>query len=87
MPQLEERIQEIQRHHQEAQEAIKVAQQWLVKETAFKPFKEGDRVWLEKMNLPLPYKSSKLAPKRYGPFPITKKISDVRYKLKLPPTW
>jgi hypothetical protein len=31
--------------------------------------------------------ASKLAPKRYGPFPVTRKISDVSYKLKLPPTW
>jgi hypothetical protein len=29
----------------------------------------------------------KLAPKCYGPFATTKKISDVSYKLKLPPTW
>jgi hypothetical protein len=26
-------------------------------------------------------------PKHYGPFPITKKISDISYKLKLPPIW
>ena len=57
MPSLEERIQEIQHHRQEAQEAIKVTQRCLVKETAFKPFKVGDRVWLEKTNLPLPYES------------------------------
>src|SRR5580698_3660445 len=87
IPALEARIKEIQRHCQEAQEAIKVSQQCLIKETAFKPFKVGDRVWLEKTNLPLPYESSKLAPKRYGPFPVTQKISDVAYKLKLPSTW
>jgi hypothetical protein len=87
MPSLEEHIKEIQCHCQEAQEAIKIAQQSLIKETAFKLFKIGDRVWLEKTNLPLPYESLKLAPKRYGPFPIIKKISDVSYKLKLPPTW
>jgi hypothetical protein len=81
MPSLEERIQEIQHHHQEAQEAIKVTQQCLVKETTFKLFKVGDCVWLKKTNLPLPYKSLKLAPKCYGPFPISKKISDVSYKL------
>jgi hypothetical protein len=87
MPSLEECIQEIQHHCQEAQEAIKVTQQRLMKETAFKPFKVGDCVWLEKTNLPLPYKSSKLAPKWYRPFSVTKKISNVSYKLKLLPTW
>jgi Chromo (CHRromatin Organisation MOdifier) domain len=44
-------------------------------------------VWLERTNLPLPYESTKLAPKRYGPFPITQKISDTTYRLKLPKHW
>jgi hypothetical protein len=87
MPLLKEHIQEIQHYRQEAQEAIKITQQCLVKETAFKLFKVGDRVWLEKTNLSLSYESSKLAPKHYGPFPIIQKISNVTYKLKLLPTW
>jgi hypothetical protein len=44
-------------------------------------------VWLERTNLPLPYESTKLAPKRYGPFSITQKISDTTYQLKLPAHW
>jgi Chromo (CHRromatin Organisation MOdifier) domain len=44
-------------------------------------------VWLERTNLPLPYESTKLTPKRYGPFPITQKISDTTYRLKLPGHW
>jgi hypothetical protein len=87
MPALEERIQEILCHRQEAQEAIKTSQQRLIKEIAFKPFKVGDHVWLEKTNLPLPYESSKLTPKHYGPFSITQKVSNIAYKLKLPLTW
>jgi Integrase zinc binding domain len=79
LPNLEEWIKEIQQHCQEAQEAIKTSQQCLIKETNFKPFKVGDSVWLEWTNLPLPYKSTKLAPKRYGPFPIMQKISDTMY--------
>jgi hypothetical protein len=47
----------------------------------------GDQVWLEGKNLKLPYQSSKLAPKRYGPFKIIKEISPVAYQLALPPTW
>jgi hypothetical protein len=87
LPNLDARIKEIQRHRQEAQEAIHKAQERLVKETNFKPFKVEDLVWLERTNLPLLYESTKLAPKRYGPFPITKKISDMTYRLKLPPHW
>jgi hypothetical protein len=73
LPNLDARIREIQRHRQEAQEAIHAVQKCLAKETNFKPFKVEDLVWLERTNLPLPYESTKLAPKRYGPFSITKK--------------
>jgi Integrase zinc binding domain len=47
LPNLDEQIKEIQRHCQEAQEAINTAQKRLVKETNFKPFKVEDLVWLE----------------------------------------
>ena len=50
-------------------------------------FKIGAKVWLEGSNLNLPYQTRKLAPKRHGPFIITKQISPVTYKLQLPPTW
>jgi Integrase zinc binding domain/Chromo (CHRromatin Organisation MOdifier) domain len=87
LPNLDERLKEIQRHRREAQEAISTAQKCLIKETNFKPFKVEDLVWLEQTNLPLPYESTKLAPKRYGPFPIMQKISDTTYRLKLPEHW
>ena len=44
----------------------------------------GDKVWLDGKNLSLKVPSRKLAPKRYGPFTITKKISTVAYRLDLP---
>ena len=44
----------------------------------------GQRVWLEGKNLPFNVPSRKLAPKRYGPFKITQKISGVAYRLELP---
>ena len=47
----------------------------------------GDQVWLEGKNLKLPYQSSKLTPKQYGPFKIIKEISPVVYQLALPTTW
>jgi hypothetical protein len=87
LPNLDARIKEIQKHRQEAQEAIYTAQKRLIKETNFKPFRVEDLVWLERTNLLLPYESTKLAPKRYGPFPVTQKISDTTYQLKLPPHW
>ena len=47
----------------------------------------GDRVWLEAKHLNTTHPTAKLAPKRHGPFLITKAISHVSYRLKLPPTW
>src|SRR5580693_5520629 len=56
-------------------------------ETKNQPYKEGERVWLEGTYLKLPYRTMKLAPRRYGPFHITAKISDVAYHLKILEKW
>jgi hypothetical protein len=50
-------------------------------------FQVRQQVWLEAGNLKLPYQTTKLAPKRQGPFKIVKKISSVAYQLELPPAW
>ncbi len=50
-------------------------------------FVVGTQVWLEGTNLHFPYQTTKLAPKRYGPFEITKEISSVAYQLHLPIGW
>src|SRR5882757_7190279 len=50
-------------------------------------FKLNDQVWLESKHLALPHQSKKLAPKRVGPFRITKVISPVTFRLDLPPSW
>jgi hypothetical protein len=47
----------------------------------------GAQVWLEGKNLKLPYQSTKLAPKRYGPFKIIKEVSPMAYQLSLPMMW
>ena len=46
-----------------------------------------DQVWLEGTHLKLPHQSTKLAPKRYGPFTITKQVNPVTYQLTFPTTW
>lgn len=53
----------------------------------FKPYQTGDLVWLEGHNLNATHSSSKLAPRHYGPFPITCVISHTSDQLKLPPQW
>ena len=50
-------------------------------------YKIGDQVWLEATHLKLRHQSTKLAPKHYGPFIITKEISPVAYQIKLPASW
>jgi Chromo (CHRromatin Organisation MOdifier) domain len=50
-------------------------------------FKEGDQVLLEGINLKLEHPSTKLAPRRWGPFTVIKVISLVAYQLDLPPHW
>ena len=46
-----------------------------------------ERVWLEGKNLLISTGSSKLCPKRYGPFKISRVISPVAYQLELPSQW
>jgi Chromo (CHRromatin Organisation MOdifier) domain len=53
----------------------------------FKLLKKGKQVWLEGTNLKLSHPSAKLAPRRYGPFPIIDVISPVVYRIQLPLHW
>jgi Chromo (CHRromatin Organisation MOdifier) domain len=48
---------------------------------------KGQKVWLEGRNIKTFHPSSKLAPKRHGPFVIESVISPVAYKLALPSHW
>jgi Chromo (CHRromatin Organisation MOdifier) domain len=53
----------------------------------YRKYAIGEKVWLEGTNLKMTHLSSKLAPKHYGPFTITKVISPVVVRLKLPDRW
>src|SRR5882672_5062633 len=87
VPGITKRLEQIKEHRLAVQQVLEQAQQWLIKETKYKPFNEGDKVWLERTHLRLPYDTMKLAPRQYGPFKVAAKISDVAYWLKLPDTW
>jgi len=73
-----------QKHTQAIAAINKVANQ---EHTPEGRFKEGDQVWLEATNLKLPYHTPKLAPRRQGPFRVSKVISLVVYQLALPLSW
>ena len=51
----------------------------------FSPWKVGNKVWLETINLRLQYPCRKLSPKHLGPFKITQVLSLLVYHL--PSTW
>jgi hypothetical protein len=87
VPGVTEQLQKIQEHQKTALEALQAAQNKMVKETRYKPFKEGNKVWLKGSHLKLPYATMKLAPRRYGPFKVVAKVSNVAYRIQLPTTW
>jgi hypothetical protein len=80
---VEERTLQAKEYRAQAQAAI----DRVANKTPEDQFRVGDLVWLEAKNLNLPYQTRKLAPKRHGPFTITKRVSPVAYQLQLPLTW
>ena len=64
----------------------RVQQLW-VKHQDTPKYKTGDCVWLDGRNLKTDQPTSKLAPRRHGPFVITQVMSPVSYRLQLPHQW
>ena len=48
-------------------------------------FHLGDKVWLQAKQIKIHQQSAKLGPKQLGPFEVTEVLSDVDYRLALPP--
>ena len=87
IPELEERRIKLKEIREAAIEAMKQAQQSWVKETKHRQYKLGEKVWLEGKNLTTFHPNTKLQPKRFGPFTITKVVSPTTYRLDLPAQW
>jgi len=90
VPAAAERIQNLQKIREEALACHNLAMQRMSDRTRhsnFKPWKIGDKVWLSGKNLITHFPSKKLAPKRFGPFPIESVLSPITFKLKLPKSW
>ena len=85
-PTLEIRLQQMKQAQQDAKEALQKAADLEIP-TCFEPYQLGDKVWLEGHNLTTTHPTAKLAPRCYGPFPITHVISCTSYQIKLPPQW
>ena len=67
---LEQRLLALKQIKQETAEALRKAAD-LHLPPRFEPYQVGDKVWLEGRNLTTTHPTAKLAPRRYGPFPIT----------------
>jgi len=89
LPTFEQRLSAIKEARNATQEAQCKAQESWIKECPwFTPFEVGTKVWLKGTNLRLPSNiTTKLALRQYRPFMVAAKISNVTYKLSLPPTW
>jgi hypothetical protein len=89
MPRIEWYNMRIKEARREVQEAIlmKRAQSLWKKDTKFKEYQKDEKVWLEAKNIHMTHPTTKLRPKRYGPFEITEAISPVAYQLNLPEQW
>src|SRR6266436_836741 len=86
-PAIDSRLAQTKAMRQAAQQAITHAQQITIRVTKYKPFEEGQKVWLEATHLKTTHPTAKLSPRRYGPFEITKKLSHVVYRLRIPQQW
>jgi Chromo (CHRromatin Organisation MOdifier) domain len=80
VPAVQERLLKLHENRERATKAFQTATT-----TPQTQFEEGDKVWLEGRNLKTHHMTNKLAPRRYGPFLITQKLSPVTYRLQLPP--
>ena len=81
-PDVTTRLRQIREAWSKAEEALWILKEWLIPVN----FEEGEHVWLEGCNLRTHHPTAKLAPWRYGSFPIDKKLLPVTYRLTLPPT-
>src|SRR6266702_8760476 len=87
IPELDKRLQLLDRICKEALAAHEIAQKQMLEciKSDFKPFKKGQEVWLEDRNLKTMY-NKKIKPKREGLFPIKDVLRPITYRLTLPCT-
>jgi RNase H-like domain found in reverse transcriptase/Integrase zinc binding domain/Chromo (CHRromatin Organisation MOdifier) domain len=79
---------------EQVQVVIKRAQDMVLKRNkqlwgrkVYKPYEEGDLVWLDGKNLRTSHPMTKLAPKRFGPFKVMKVINPMSFQLGIPAQW
>lgn len=91
VPVAEDRIRYLKHIHEEIKDMLKIAgdhakQRYDGTIHQHQLFEVGDKVLLRHDNISTSVPSKKLTSKYLGPYPIISKLSDVVYRLKLPPT-
>ena len=79
-PDVTTRLRQIREARDKAEVALRTSKERLIPIN----LDEGEQVWLEGRNLKTHHPTTKLAPRRYGPFRVDKKLSLVTYCLTLP---
>jgi len=92
IPSIEEFLEGLQKARDQAKVSLEKANEEMKKyaDRKRKPppnYQVGDRVLLDASNYPSVRPSRKLGEKRYGPFKILEKLSDLNYRIQLPPNW
>ena len=87
-PSVEERLKKLTQDREEALAAHELARSRMAerRKNRFKPFKEGQKVWLDTRHIKTNY-HKKMSPKREGPFKILEVLGPLTYKLELPKSW
>jgi len=87
-PTAKHRLDNLEMWRQEALAAHEIARQRMASRihSTYHPFKQHQKVWLESKNIKLGY-NKKISTKREGPFPVTKVLGPVNFRLKLPEGW
>ncbi len=87
IPQVALRLQQFREARAQAQELMIRAQNLWIKHKNMPRHQIGDLVWLEGRHLRTNQPTTKLAPRRHGPFKVIQVMSPVNYRLELPMQW
>ena len=92
VPSAEQFFKDLEESREEARKALHKAANEMKKYADRKrgpipDYQVGDKVLLDASNYPSIRPSRKLSERRYGPFKIIEKLSDLTYRLKLPANW
>ena len=87
IPLVDKRLQKMRLMRIDAEAALRLSKKRMTTMQSPKSprFQLGDKVWLQAKQIKIHQQSAKLGPKQLGPFEVTEVLSDVDYRLALPP--